>query len=328
MLADRIYGNIESGFNCDRARELLSLVEVAHDRYQNAKENPTYKWEADLKPIVVNELKYEILVNLGFAQYFFFRRRRVPFGFIARRETAPGRFEIFVVFRGTMNPAEWISNFKITQRSYEKVESPVLPKRRDSQNISPQELGKVHRGFYITYTRPDPGNFIDKLIDLNPKNNAPSMRDVAEKILNDPQKCPQGSPLFVTGHSLGGALATLSALHIHIAKTIPFENPILYTFASPRVGNRQFARQFDKFECYRVVNSEDIVPVVPLPTLLLALGRTPLREVAPYKAKCSLTRLDYEHIGQPIYFTVQNGYVSENHIIPTYMKVLSQLPVL
>lgn len=318
------------GFDRDLARELLALVKIAHERFDQAKQDLSYQWENDLAPILnpVDGFRYEVLANLGFAQYFFLKRRRVPFGFIARRKNQTGTFDIYVVFRGTVNPAEWISNFKFTQQSYEKSEDPTLCKSRKEQKSSTPNIGEVHRGFYKTYTRSDPGNLLDLLLDLNPQNNHKSMRDVVEEVLENPQMCPPGSRVFVTGHSLGGALAILATLHIHITKTIPFEFPILYAFANPRVGDRQFARHFDKLECYRIANSEDIVPVAPLPSLLLALGRTPLRDAAlptyPFPSvKSLLGRLDYEHVGQPVYFTVQKGFVSENHIIPTYMEALS-----
>lgn len=71
--------------------------------------------------------------------------------------------------------------------------------------------------------------------------------------------------ILVTGHSLGGALATLAAIdlkRLHLSTHIQ-----LYTFGSPRVGNRAFAKYvytlFPLGTIYRVVNAGDIVPHVP-----------------------------------------------------------------
>lgn len=70
--------------------------------------------------------------------------------------------------------------------------------------------------------------------------------------------------LWVTGHSLGGALATLA-----VAKLLQEQHQLvngLYTFGSPRVGNGRFADKFDedfKKYAYRFVNDNDAVPHVP-----------------------------------------------------------------
>ena len=65
-------------------------------------------------------------------------------------------------------------------------------------------------------------------------------------------------PLFVTGHSLGGALAIVAAKNIQHKGGIA----ACYTFGSPRVGNTYW---FDSIKApiYRIVNSADMVPTVP-----------------------------------------------------------------
>jgi hypothetical protein len=67
--------------------------------------------------------------------------------------------------------------------------------------------------------------------------------------------------LYISGHSLGGALA-------QIASAV-FERDTLaacYTFGSPRVGTMNFDRQV-KCPHYRLVNHWDLVPGVPPPLL-------------------------------------------------------------
>lgn len=83
--------------------------------------------------------------------------------------------------------------------------------------------------------------------------------------------------LFVTGHSLGGALATLAAARF---ATLGHKVSGLYTFGSPRVGDPAFCAAFDALglPAYRYVNDLDVVPRVP-------------------------TRLmGYSHIGKLMYF--------------------------
>jgi triacylglycerol lipase len=74
--------------------------------------------------------------------------------------------------------------------------------------------------------------------------------------------------LWVTGHSLGGALATLAVAKIRLEKAHPVDG--LYTFGQPRVGDADFAYRFDqdfKDRTFRFVNNQDIVPRVPLRVL-------------------------------------------------------------
>jgi len=60
-----------------------------------------------------------------------------------------------------------------------------------------------------------------------------------------------------TGHSLGAALATLCAARIDAHE--------LYTFGSPRVGNKDFVKELikDGIKHYRFVNNNDLVTVIP-----------------------------------------------------------------
>jgi hypothetical protein len=69
--------------------------------------------------------------------------------------------------------------------------------------------------------------------------------------------------LDVVAHSLGAALATLYVMENASTNKVP--NPILYTFASPMVGDATFAAAFDKLglTSWRIVNSSDVVPMLP-----------------------------------------------------------------
>tara|TARA_R110002074_G_scaffold25215_1_gene74914 strand:- start:4627 stop:5382 length:756 start_codon:yes stop_codon:yes gene_type:complete len=66
--------------------------------------------------------------------------------------------------------------------------------------------------------------------------------------------------LIITGHSLGAAMATILASRLK--PTTP--DLVLYTFGCPRVGNREWGVQFDDIEAYRFVNTNDIIPQVPM----------------------------------------------------------------
>ena len=65
--------------------------------------------------------------------------------------------------------------------------------------------------------------------------------------------------LVVTGHSLGAAMATLFAARVNHRQG----DVVLYTYGSPRVGNKLWAEQFKDIEVYRFVNTNDVVCRVP-----------------------------------------------------------------
>lgn len=78
----------------------------------------------------------------------------------------------------------------------------------------------------------------------------------------------QSRTLWVTGHSLGGALATLATAKLRLEKDEPVNG--LCTFGQPRVGDRDFAARFDAdfaAKAFRYVNNNDIVPRVPFRAL-------------------------------------------------------------
>lgn len=70
--------------------------------------------------------------------------------------------------------------------------------------------------------------------------------------------------LYVTGHSLGGALAMMAARELSSDGVAA-----CYTFGAPRVGDSEFGDAI-KIPIYRVVNAADLVPRVP-PTWLIEI---------------------------------------------------------
>ena len=82
--------------------------------------------------------------------------------------------------------------------------------------------------------------------------------EVGDRLLN------MNLPFFLTGHSLGAALATLAAstcLHDPALANCPLAG--LYTLGSPRVGDGEFgATTKGLFHC-RIVNEKDIVATLP-----------------------------------------------------------------
>jgi Lipase (class 3) len=76
------------------------------------------------------------------------------------------------------------------------------------------------------------------------------------------RRYPAGSKVTITGHSLGGAIATL----LGYAAVDELELvPDVITFGSPRVGNWKFSRKFNKMvpNSLRVQHHDDLIPRVP-----------------------------------------------------------------
>ena len=111
-----------------------------------------------------------------------------------------------------------------------------------------------------------------------------------------------GQQLYVTGHSLGGALATLCAYEFELARTCSVSG--LYTFGSPRVFDRDGAIHAERIlagSVFRVVHSNDGVSRVPR-VFRRNLGWLP--GWLPWIPTCHPMR----HIGRLIFLT-EDGHI-------------------
>lgn len=242
------------------------------------------------------------------------------FGFVARSHERPN--EIFVVFRGTRESAEWLNNFR-------PVQQPFL----SELCAIPGELGYVRNGFEQIYSARRANkvqNWFDK-VRLQRSQDAPARPTIKESITksfsNASSWVNKETQIYVTGHSLGAALATLAAPHIDkLLKDSGLNVPVhLYTFASPRVGDATFASHFSAIDTYRIINSEDLIQSIPLPTTKI-LDEASLSGLNPVKQqRVALSReflklvtkgqseQQYQHVGLPITFTHQTGSIGGNH---------------
>ena len=183
-----------------------------------------------------------------------------------------------IAFRGTQTQLEWWRNLQATQRDY-------------SDPLTGNYYGKVHRGYFKIVREQISSALIETVRQLDPT-----------------------VPCYVTGHSLGGAVATLSAMEIALNVPEIREQIQLYTYAAPRIGDRDFAEAHSQLipNSYRVVNLSDSVPLVP-----------------PIEIKNKFTTANYAHVGQKWSFTAQFGDVLLNHVVDTYrMAIESQQEIM
>lgn len=114
-----------------------------------------------------------------------------------------------------------------------------------------------------------------------------------------------GKPIYLTGHSAGGALATLAARRLH-AKGVPVRAAIV--FAAPRVGDRRFAASYP-LPLVRIEHRHDLVPHLPLPPSLARIVGNGLVDrlidtvdwLAPALGRYRLADTEYVHAGQLFY---------------------------
>ncbi|XP_066380262.1 lipase-like isoform X2 [Miscanthus floridulus] len=103
---------------------------------------------------------------------------------------------------------------------------------------------KVHIGFYSSY-------------------NNTVLRPAITNAVRKARKLHGHSNIIVTGHSMGGAIASFCALDL--AMSFGSNNVHLMTFGQPRVGNAAFASYFAKYvtNTIRMTHERDIVPHLP-----------------------------------------------------------------
>jgi hypothetical protein len=120
--------------------------------------------------------------------------------------------------------------FRGTEKKLADFKTDLKAKLINADEAGANEL--IHEGFYLAF------------------------KSVHKEIFRDLAK-DQNLPLYVTGHSLGGALAIVATRFI--AKD---SLGACYTFGGPRVGNLDMGLVF-RTPIYRIVNSSDIVPRTP-----------------------------------------------------------------
>lgn len=104
------------------------------------------------------------------------------------------------------------------------------------------DLGKVHFGFWK------------------------ALNWVWDDLLTALKECQDNNQdVWITGHSLGGALATLATARLAFEKKCPDITGV-YTYGKPRVGDKKFRAEFNKLfntGVYRLTNYRDPVTIVP-----------------------------------------------------------------
>jgi triacylglycerol lipase len=146
-------------------------------------------------------------------------------GFVAENDQV-----VLVAFRGTQPkvPVDWMSDFNALHETWG------------------HPVGKVHKGFYEALR-------VVWGLPFNGKEILPA------RLLNRGNRT-----VWITGHSLGGALAELCAAQAQFVSHVPVQG--VYTFGQPRCGDEAYATLLQSamgMRIFRFINDRDIVPRVP-----------------------------------------------------------------
>ncbi len=139
----------------------------------------------------------------------------------------PDTNRIYLVFRGTDKPIDWINNVQFRQQIY--------PYGDGHAEV------RFHRGFMASYF---------------------AIRETLLEVMDQ----FRDKHIIATGHSLGGAVATIGALDLQYnlgaADNFSFS---VYTYGAPRVGNSALVKSYNGriSDSHRFIFGWDVVTRVP-----------------------------------------------------------------
>ncbi|KAL9670429.1 hypothetical protein QQ045_007981 [Rhodiola kirilowii] len=152
-----------------------------------------------------------------------------------------GRRDIVVAWRGTSMPCEWFAD----------IRTGMVRLDQDHKRV------KVAKGFLSIFTSKSDSSKFNKLSAFDQV-----IKELTKQV-NAYKHKGQDISFTATGHSLGGALALLTAYQA--AKIFPNIFISVISFAAPRVGNIAFKERLCAMgvNTLRVVVKQDIVPRLP-----------------------------------------------------------------
>lgn len=155
-----------------------------------------------------------------------------------------GKRVFLVTFRGSASGGDWKQNFKTHQVNF--AGNDIASMEAAAKTEVPENAPAVHAGFN-EYTL---AMMKTSVLDANGK-----LSGVFKTAMEDPDTF-----LVITGHSLGGAAATLLGERL-VSLGMPKDRFMVITFGAPAVGNAAFAEAYgDKIRLLRISNRKDPIP--------------------------------------------------------------------
>ena len=214
-------------------------------------------------------------------------------------------FGVVVAFRGTLRPSatdpnswlDWLQNFFEIPASI-----PSGPNRVP---------GQVHSGFF---------------------NAAASLIQDVYNLVTALNPGPD-NPVFVTGHSKGGAMASIAAYILSQNRGVPNVQPVV-TFASPRPGDTAFRDGFEAvLSQTRFENFDDVVPLVP-PSIefIEPMLNNPLLMASDPKGKLrhmlqSAEDWNYVPVGNMLFITEDFQVIDDEDVTAQQLAVVTEFVI-
>ena len=263
-------------------------------------------------------------------------------------------FEDFIIdskFRiGTARAMMWMSQLAYEVRgAHEKVE-PVLGKWRlcpialvANETTAVQRTstrGLIAGGHGVTivaFAGTDPLAFANWITNFNLGSRTKELHQgfeaavasVWDQVIGALENRPQADlPLFIVGHSLGGALAVIAAERLVREARVDVTG--VYTFGMPRAANSDFVDAYNRSGLgnvtYRLVHGLDIVPTVPPPFLgFRHVGRMLACERGErFSSEAPLSSIDSND--PPFVATLKSGYIQRLRDVMTWNFLPSYRP--
>ena len=212
----------------------------------------------------------------------------------AKGRTTDGKPLYAIAFRGSSDKKDWTADFATGQVAYvgktleesEKIAGflPGGTKELAAVKAAAEKAGvttlpKVHRGF---------NSYADLTLRML---LASGSYEFLEQFRRE-----EDAHLLLTGHSLGGAVATIAGQRLIDFGFAP-ERLQVITFGAPAVGNKAFKQMYgDRMNLIRVTNTQD-----PVPLVFQAVLR------------------NYRQFGNEVRFRIPKTFNNVNHVLNLYL---------
>ncbi|MBC6686663.1 lipase family protein [Wolbachia pipientis] len=217
-----------AGFSQEKLLEMTNFIKVGYyvgDYNLNNKKFSELEERSYRVPAKLKEEGYKII------QFYNMRDNEQPYrhaGYVFIKDKG-----ITIVYRGSRNWFDYMKDAEMILTS----SGELLP-----------EGGKIHSGFYSLF-----------------KDSWGSVYEILKGHANDQKLEIKDFKINLTGHSMGGAIATIAALCLSVREGA--EDLHVATFASPRVLDSAAAEVYEERlgkKTIRVVNQSDFIPSLPL----------------------------------------------------------------